>query len=163
VFAGTAGKAGKAEGYGSNQHPGDFTGREERTTEIEPEGTPGQLGQRPKSNEGVEESGQRFKRGATTNGGRKGMTQPDYFETLKKQKVDVFKEADKRLKARIRQRADDLTAAKPLPRYLLRALESGDLGRVEACIDKAMGEGWTADEISLTLDKMNAHVKNLME
>ena len=54
------------------------------------------------------------------------MTQ-DYFETLKQQKVDAFKVADKQLKAKIRERADDLTAAKPLPRYLLRALESGDL------------------------------------
>jgi hypothetical protein len=89
--------------------------------------------------------------------------QPDYFDRLKQQKVDVFKAADARLKARVRERADDLTAAKPLPRYLLRALESGDLGRVEACIDKAMGEGWTAEEINITLDKMKAHVNNLME
>jgi hypothetical protein len=87
----------------------------------------------------------------------------DYFERLKQQKVDGFKAADVRLKARIRERADDLTAAKPLPRYLLRALESGDLGRVEACIDKAMGEGWTSEEIDITLDKMKAHVNNLME
>ncbi len=87
----------------------------------------------------------------------------DYFETLKQQKVDVFQEANKRLKAKVRERANELSAAKPLPRYLLRALESGDLGRVEACIDKAMGEGWTADEIHTTLDKMNAQVKNLME
>ncbi len=87
----------------------------------------------------------------------------DYFESLKQQKVDTFKAADRKLKAAIRARADDLTAAKPLPRYLLRALESGDLGRVEACIDKAMGEGWTSDEIHTTLDKMNAHVKNLTE
>ena len=89
--------------------------------------------------------------------------QPDYFETLKQQKVEAFKVADKRLKEKIRQRADELTASKPLPRYLLRALESGDLGRVEACIDKAMGEGWTSDEIHTTLDKMKAHVENLVE
>jgi hypothetical protein len=90
------------------------------------------------------------------------MTQ-DYFDKLKQQKVDVFKAADARLKARIRHRADELQGSKPLPRYLLRAFESGDLGRVEACIDKAMGEGWTADEIDITLDKMKAHTKNLME
>ena len=85
----------------------------------------------------------------------------DYFEALNQQKVDVFNEANKKLRAKVRQRANELSAAKPLPRYLLRALESGDLGRVEACIDKAMGEGWTADEIHITLDKMNAHVKNI--
>ncbi len=87
----------------------------------------------------------------------------DYFDKLKQQKVDVFQRANQRLKARVRERANELTAAKPLPRYLLRALESGDVGRVEACIDKAMGEGWTADEINTTLDKMNASVKNLTE
>lgn len=87
----------------------------------------------------------------------------DYFETLKQQKIENFKMLDTRLKSRIRQRADEFTAAKPLPRYLLRALESGDLGRVEACIDKAMGDGWTAEEIETTLDKMKAHIKNLTE
>jgi len=93
----------------------------------------------------------------------KNETETDYFETLKAQKVDVFKEANKKMRAKVRERANELSTAKPLPRYLLRALESGDLGRVEACIDKAMGEGWTADEIHLALDLMKAHVKNLVE
>lgn len=84
----------------------------------------------------------------------------DYFDTLKKQKVDAFKVADKRLKARVRERADELQAAKPLPRYLLRALESGDEGRVEACIDKAMGEGWTEAELRVSVDLMIASAKN---
>jgi hypothetical protein len=87
----------------------------------------------------------------------------DYFERLKQQKVDGFKIADQRLKDRVRQRATELQTAKPLPRYLLRALESADLGRIEACIDKAMGEGWTEEEMTLSLDVIKAHVKNIVE
>lgn len=87
----------------------------------------------------------------------------DYFETLKQQKMDAFKVADDQLKARIRKRADELQKSRPLPRYLLRALESADLDRIEACIDKAMGEGWTEEEIHLTLDVMKAHIKNIVE
>jgi hypothetical protein len=87
----------------------------------------------------------------------------DYLDRLKQQKIDAFKVADARLKARIRHRADELQTAKPLPRYLLRALESADLGRIEACIDKAMGEGWTEEEMTLSLDVIKAHVKNIVE
>ena len=90
-------------------------------------------------------------------------TEADYFEKLKAQKVEVFKARNVAVKAKVRERANEFSMAKPLPRYLLRALESGDLGRVEACIDKAMGEGWTAEEMEITLDKMKAHVKNLVE
>jgi hypothetical protein len=87
----------------------------------------------------------------------------DYFERLKEQKQASFKIASDRLKSRMRQRHTELQTAKPLPRYLLRALESADLGRIEACIDKAMGEGWTEEEMTLSLDVIKAHVKSIVQ
>ena len=88
--------------------------------------------------------------------------QPDYFERLKEQKKATFDIKEKRIKDRVRSRATEFETAKPLPRYLLRALESADLGRIEACIDKAMGEGWTEADIHLALDILKAQVKKII-
>ncbi len=86
----------------------------------------------------------------------------DYFETLKQQADAFSAKADQRLKAGIRKRAEQLRDHRPLPRYLLRALESGQLGRVEACLDKAMGEGWTEEQLENSLDTMNAETKRIV-
>ena len=88
--------------------------------------------------------------------------EPDYFERLKAQKQAAFKVKDDRVTKIFKDRLTKLKTARPLPRYLNRALESADLGRIEACIDKAMGEGWTEEEIHLALDIMKAHVKNIV-
>ena len=83
------------------------------------------------------------------------MSQPetDYFELLKKQKQDAFDLDTQRTKRLVRRRLEKLKPGRDLPRYLLRALESGDAGRVEACIDKAMGEGWNEEALSKAVDQ----------
>ncbi len=90
------------------------------------------------------------------------MGEPDYFETQKRQKLELFDLETAKAKRVIRKRIEELKPARPLPRYLTRALESGDLGRVEACIDKAMGEGWTPDDIHAALDELKKIVKEIV-
>lgn len=41
-----------------------------------------------------------------------------------------------------------------LPRELVRALESGDVDRVEACINKALDDGWTEDELEKKIEDL---------
>ena len=81
------------------------------------------------------------------------MVETDYFEQMKKQKRDAFAMDTAKVKRLIRGRLDKLKLSRDLPRYLLRALESGDAGRVEACIDKAMGEGWNEKDLSRAVDQ----------
>ncbi len=82
------------------------------------------------------------------------MVETDYFEQLKKQKQDVFDLDTQKTKRLVKRRLEKLKTRRDLPRYLLRALESGDQGRVEACIDKALGEGWTQEGLSKAIDQI---------
>ncbi len=70
---------------------------------------------------------------------------------------EQFKQAsehnNERIKKLLRKRIDKIRAEKPMPRYLLRALESGEEYRVEACINKAITEGWTPDDLSTAIEQ----------
>ncbi len=77
----------------------------------------------------------------------------DYSKIQHKQFHEMEKINLDRIKKLVRGRIDKLKNETPLPRYLLRALESGEEYRVEACINKAIKEGWTADDLSTAIDQ----------
>lgn len=105
------------------------------------------------------------------------LKEPDYFEKIRQQALDTINFKKGKIQAmsdrvpdtqsllpegvvlpnRHQQRAarkkyKGAAEVETLPRYLIRALESGDAGRVEACIDKALSEGWTEERLDKAID-----------
>ncbi len=77
----------------------------------------------------------------------------DYSVIQQEQFRKAAEQNTERIKKLVRGRIDKLKLQKPMPRYLLRALESGEEYRVEACINKAIKEGWTPDDLSTAIEQ----------
>jgi hypothetical protein len=87
----------------------------------------------------------------------------DYFETLKSQKVQQFDFIKAKHLRKVKNGQSilnrlDGAKGKVIPRYLRRALFSGDEARVEACIDKALGEGWSELELEDQVNLLSARI-----
>ncbi len=87
----------------------------------------------------------------------------DYFAKLKEQKRSEFNWVNRagfaRAKAlEAKKERFDKAREKVIPRYLRRALYSGDLGRIEACIDKALDDGWEREELEDAVNLLAAQV-----
>lgn len=83
----------------------------------------------------------------------------DYFETLKKQKIADFKDQIDTEKFLIKEKQAK-TVSRDLPWYLKKAFESRDVNRIEFCLKKALGEGWTPEEINRSILALNTSFEN---
>jgi hypothetical protein len=83
----------------------------------------------------------------------------DYQEKLREQQVRAFQMESLKLRKLAKARLEKLKPSRTMPRYLRRALYSGDIGRIEACIDKALAEGFTSEELEKQVDQLVAQIE----